>query len=171
MAGRGGAQQPDYRPRVPGIGAASTRTDMTTGSGLGPKSTPITGAPTTGVEAPYGQRSELLGLQQGAPLSRGGAPPRAGGTVSPSQLPTIEAGNEEPVLPPLPPIQPSVLDAYGAADMDAVMEWLPDLHELASLPDATEGIRTLAEVMSEIALHLHSREVPPAAYMGPRPVE
>jgi hypothetical protein len=149
----------------------ANRQDMTTGSGLGPKNTALTGAPTTGVEAPYGQRSELLGLQQGAPLSRGGGAPRPGGTASPSQLPTVEAGDEEPMLPPLAPVQPSVLDAYGQADADAVMEWLPDLHELASLPDATEGIRTLAEVMSEIALHLHSRDVPPAAYMGPRPVE
>lgn len=156
MAGRGGAQAPDYAPRpAPGPGAAANRSDMSDGRHAGPGTTPISGAPTppvTGTGGAYGQRQELRQLAAGAPM-RPGAPPGGGGgaPIMPPEL--VGPGEVEPSLPLMAPLPPAAMAAYTPADIRGLEQLLPTLRVLAMQPDASEAILDLFDLVGEVVLH------------------
>lgn len=164
MAGKGGAQAPDYRPRpAPGPGAAANRQDMSDGRHAGPGSTPISGAPTppvTGTGGPYGQRQELQQLAGGAPM-RPPAPGR-GGSPAPVMPPGLSGPDEiEAPLPLLPPVPPEAMAAYSPADIRGLEQLLPILRRMAMQPDAGAAIQDLFDLTGEIILHANTPTPPP----------
>jgi hypothetical protein len=158
---------PDYAPRpAAGPGRMANRQDLSDGRHAGPGTTPITGAPTVGTGAPYGQRAELEQLQRQAPTATG-APPRAG-APSPSSFPELAPASQDAPLPPLAPVPDQVLAAYDPAAVQHLLEMLPDVQEVAAQPDAGPAITEFAELLAEIALAVTPR-TPPPAWIGPSP--
>jgi len=180
MAGRGGAQAPDYKPRVGGVGRNAQRMDMTRGTGASPGTSAINRAPTvpvTGNDGPYGQRSQLEQLAGGAAragVAPPGRPPAAGRApkVGPGIMEQLGAGGqeEEAYLPPPAPLEDDAFAGYSPATLRQLEQYLPMLTEIAADPSAGPEVALLAQLAADIVTH--NQEVlaaPPQQYIGPAP--
>jgi len=181
MAGRGGAQAPDYKPRVGGVGRNAQRMDMTRGTGARPGQSAVNRAPTvpvTGTDGPYGQRSQLEQLAGGAAragVAPPGRPPAAGRApkVGPGimeQLGAAGQGEEEAYLPAPAPLADDAFAGYSPAALRQLEQYLPMLVEIAADPSAGPEVAMLSQLAAEIVAH--NQEVlaaPPQNYIGPAP--
>jgi hypothetical protein len=178
MAGRGGPQRPDYKPRVGGVGAAAQRMDMTRGTAAHPGQSAVNRAPTvpvTGNEGPYGQRAQLEGLAGAAPRAgqaspgrRPGAPPKVG----PGIMDQMTAGAEEQEQPlaPVAPLEEDAFAGYSPQALAQLERYLPLFTQLAADPSAGPEVAMLAQLAAEIVTHnQEALAAPPQQYIGPAP--
>lgn len=179
MAGRGGAQAPDYKPRVGGVGRNAQRMDMTRGTGARPGQSAVNRAPTvpvTGTDGPYGQRSQLEGLAGGAAragVAPPGRPPAAGRAPKPGPgiLDQLGAGGEEEAYLPAPaPLETDAFEGYSPAALRQLEQYLPMFVGIAADPSAGPEVALLAQLAAEIVGHNHDAlAAPPQQYIGPAP--
>lgn len=179
MAGKGGPQAPDYKPRVGGVGAAAQRMDMTRGTGARPGTSAINRAPTvpvTGTGGPYGQRTQLEGLAGAVPrtgASPPGRPPAAGRAPKPGPgiLDQLGAGQEEEAYLPAPaPLELDAFQGYSPAALRQLEQYLPMLVGIAADPSAGPEVALLAQLAAEIVGHNQDvLAAPPQTYIGPAP--
>jgi len=178
MAGRGGAQAPDYKPRVGGVGRNAQRMDMTRGTGASPGTSAINRAPTvpvTGTDGPYGQRSQLEGLAGAAPRAGQASPGRRPGAQAkpgPGIMEQLGAGQgeEEAFLPPPAPLEDDAFAGYSPQALRQLEQYLPMLVAIAADPSAGPEVALLSQLAAEIVEH--NQEVlaaPPQQYIGPAP--
>ncbi len=178
MAGRGGAQAPDYAPRPPaGPGAMANRQDMTTGATrqqTGMNRHPA--VPVTGNDGPYGQRTQLEQLAGGAAragVAPPGRPPAAGrgAKAPPGLLDQLGGGQEqEEFLPPVAPLAGDAFAAYDPAMLRQLEQLLPIFTQMAADPSAGPEVALLAQLAADVIMH--NQEVlaaPPPTWLGPAP--
>lgn len=141
---QGGYRQPNNPAPVSGPGALSRRTD-----GGGPGNQQPVRVPTGGS---YGDATQLQKLQQAAPLAAtpGGEEAQPMGLPLPSGpafgAPTAQA--ETPVTDGAALGAGAGLEALGLAsqrdaDMERLIQYLPVFEHMASVPNASRGVRNL----------------------------